>query len=111
MRHTAFRGHINPGQRIISDGSPLIDRNFCRTGDQFARYLTDAFDVLYDEGATTPKMMSVGLHCRLIGRPARFAGLVKFIDHITAHDTVWVARRIDIATHWIKTHPFEVGDQ
>ena len=81
------------------------------TGDQFARYLTDAFDVLYDEGATAPKMMSVGLHCRLIGRPARFAGLVKFIDHITAHDKVWVARRIDIATHWIKTHPFEVGDQ
>ncbi|MEK9745951.1 MAG: allantoinase PuuE [Candidatus Puniceispirillum sp.] len=81
------------------------------TGDQFARYLIDAFDVLYDEGATAPKMMSVGLHCRLIGRPARFAGLVKFIDHIMAHDKVWVARRIDIATHWIKTHPFEVGDQ
>ena len=81
------------------------------TGDQIARYLTDAFDVLYDEGATAPKMMSVGLHCRLIGRPARFAGLVKFIDHITAHDKVWVARRIDIATHWIKTHPFEVGDK
>ena len=81
------------------------------TGNQFARYLTDAFDVLYDEGATAPKMMSVGLHCRLIGRPGRFAGLVKFIDHITAHDKVWVARRIDIATHWIKTHPFEVDDQ
>ncbi|MEL0042448.1 MAG: allantoinase PuuE [Candidatus Puniceispirillum sp.] len=81
------------------------------TGDQFARYLTDAFDVLYDEGATAPKMMSVGLHCRLIGRPARFAGLVKFIDHIMAHDKVWVARRIDIATHWIKTHPFQAGGQ
>jgi len=81
------------------------------TGDQFARYLMDAFDVLYAEGATAPKMMSVGLHCRLIGRPARFAGLVKFIDHIMAHDKVWVARRIDIATHWIKTHPFEAGGQ
>jgi len=81
------------------------------TGDQFARYLMDAFDVLYAEGATAPKMMSVGLHCRLIGRPARFAGLVKFIDHIMAHDKVWVARRIDIATHWIKTHPFQAGDQ
>jgi len=81
------------------------------TGDQFARYLMDAFDVLYAEGATAPKMMSVGLHCRLIGRPARFAGLVKFIDHIMAHDKVWVARRIDIATHWIKTHPFQAGGQ
>jgi allantoinase len=77
------------------------------TGDQFAQYLIDAFDVLYAEGATVPKMMSVGLHCRLIGRPARFAGLVKFIDHIMAHDRVWVARRIDIANHWMKAHPFE----
>ena len=81
------------------------------TGDQFARYLMDAFDVLYAEGVTAPKMMSVGLHCRLIGRPARFAGLVKFIDHVMAHDKVWVARRIDIATHWIKTHPFQAGGQ
>ena len=77
--------------------------------DQFARYLIDAFDVLYAEGATTPKMLSIGLHCRLIGRPARFAGLVKFLDHVMAHDKVWVARRIDIANHWIKTHPF-TGD-
>ena len=77
--------------------------------DQFARYLIDAFDVLYAEGAITPKMLSIGLHCRLIGRPARFAGLVKFLDHIMAHDKVWVARRIDIANHWIATHPF-IGD-
>ena len=74
-------------------------------GDQFAQYLIDAFDVLYEEGKTIPKMMSVGLHCRLIGRPARFAGLVKFLDHIRAHDHVWVARRVDIAQHWIDTHP------
>ncbi len=77
--------------------------------DQFARYLIDAFDVLYAEGVIAPKMLSVGLHCRLIGRPARFAGLVKFLDHIMAHDKVWVARRIDIANHWIATHPFK-GD-
>ena len=79
--------------------------------DQFARYLIDAFDVLYAEGAKTPKMLSVGLHCRLIGRPARFAALVKFLDHIKAHDKVWVARRIDIANHWIARHPFKVDDQ
>jgi len=77
------------------------------TGDQFAQYLIDAFDVLYEEGATKPKMMSVGLHCRLVGRPARFAGLVKFLDHIMAHDKVWITRREDIARHWIATHPFK----
>jgi peptidoglycan/xylan/chitin deacetylase (PgdA/CDA1 family) len=77
------------------------------TGDQFAQYLIDAFDVLYAEGAAAPKMLSIGLHCRLIGRPARFAGLVKFLDHIMAYDRVWVARRIDIANHWIANHPFE----
>ncbi|MGB2235834.1 MAG: allantoinase PuuE, partial [Candidatus Puniceispirillum sp.] len=65
------------------------------TGDQFASYLIDAFDTLYAEGATSPKMMSVGLHCRLIGRPARFAGLVKFIDHVQKHEKVWMARRLD----------------
>ena len=76
------------------------------TGDQFASYLIDAFDTLYAEGATNPKMMSVGLHCRLIGRPARFAGLVKFIDHVQKHEKVWIARRLDIAKHWIKLHPY-----
>ena len=76
------------------------------TGDQFASYLIDAFDTLYAEGATSPKMMSVGLHCRLIGRPARFAGLVKFIGHAQKHEKVWMARRLDIAKHWIKTHPY-----
>ena len=76
------------------------------TGDQFASYLIDAFDTLYAEGATSPKIMSVGLHCRLIGRPARFAGLVKFIDHVQKHEKVWMARRLDIAKHWIKTHPY-----
>ncbi len=76
------------------------------TADQFAQYLIDAFDVLYAEGEDCPKMMSVGLHCRLIGRPGRFAGLVKFLDYILQHDKVWIARRDDIARHWIKTHPY-----
>ena len=75
------------------------------TGDQFATYLIDAFDTLYAEGETSPKMMSVGLHCRLIGRPARFAGLVRFLDHVQNHDRVWLARRIDIARHWREHHP------
>jgi putative urate catabolism protein len=75
------------------------------SGDQFFNYLRDAFDVLYAEGATSPKMMSVGLHCRLVGRPARIASLARFLDHIARHDRVWVARRVDIARHWIAKHP------
>ena len=77
------------------------------TGAQFAAYLIDAFDTLYAEGETAPKMLSVGLHCRLIGRPARFAGLVRFLDHIQRHDRVWLARRVDIARHWRATHPHD----
>ena len=75
-------------------------------GDDFYQYLRDAFDVLYAEGAECPKMMSVGLHCRLAGRPGRIKGLMRFLDHVAAHDKVWVARRVDIARHWRKTHPF-----
>lgn len=76
------------------------------TGEQFYTYLRDAFDTLYAEGAThTPKMMSIGLHCRLIGRPGKLAGLKKFIDYIQTFDDVWTPRRIDVATHWAKTHP------
>ena len=76
------------------------------TGDDFGRYLTDAFDMLYAEGeAGRPAMMTVGLHCRLVGRPGKIAGLKRFIDHIQAHDGVWTPRRIDIADHWAKTHP------
>ena len=75
------------------------------TGEQFLKYLKDAFDVLYAEGAVTPKMMSIGMHCRLLGRPGRFAALQRFLDHVERHDRVWVCRRIDIARHWIARHP------
>lgn len=75
-------------------------------GDDFYTYLRDAFDVLYAEGEETPKMLSIGLHCRMIGRPGRFRGLQKFLDHIEAHDRVWVTRRVDIARHWAEHHPF-----
>ncbi|GJE57043.1 hypothetical protein EKPJFOCH_3553 [Methylobacterium thuringiense] len=75
------------------------------SGDQFFAYLRDAFDVLHAEGAETPKMMSIGLHCRLAGRPGRIAGLMRFLDHVAAHDGVWLTRRIDIARHWIAKHP------
>lgn len=76
------------------------------TGDHFFGYLRDAFDVLYAEGDDSPKMLSIGMHCRLLGRPGRFRGLQKFLDHIQGHDRVWIARRIDIARHWREKHPF-----
>ena len=75
------------------------------TGEQFETYLKDAFDVLYAEGAERPRMMSVGMHCRLLGRPGRFAALERFLDHVERHDRVWVCRRVDIARHWIARHP------
>ncbi|MDO6705576.1 allantoinase PuuE [Photobacterium sp. 1_MG-2023] len=74
-------------------------------GDQFFNYLKDTFDTLYEEGATAPKMMSVGLHCRLIGRPGRIAALRRFLDYVQQHDNVWLCRRIDIAKHWHEHHP------
>ncbi len=77
------------------------------SGTQFLDYLRDAFDVLYAEGETAPKMLSVGLHCRLVGRPARLAALRRFIDHVRRHDRVWIATRLDIARHWLATHPPE----
>ncbi len=79
------------------------------TGEQFYAYLKDTFDVLYAEGdprgLDAPKMLSVGLHCRLVGRPGRAAALARFLDYVRGHDEVWIARRIDIARHWIATHP------
>jgi len=79
-------------------------------GDEFFEYLRDAFDVMYAEGAEHPSMMSIGMHCRLLGRPARFKALQRFLDHIEKHDRVWVCRRIDIAKHWIKEHPFKSSE-
>jgi allantoinase len=75
------------------------------TGDQFFSYVRDAFDVLYAEGLESAKMMSIGLHCRLIGRPGRFRGLQRFLDYAQNHESVWFCRRIDIARHWREKFP------
>ena len=75
------------------------------TADQFFVYMRDAFDVLYREGATSPKLLSIGLHDRLIGRPARIGGLIRFLEHIRTHEGVWICRGIDIARHWLATFP------
>ena len=79
-------------------------------GDDFYIYLKDAFDVLYEEGdpqgLDTPKMLSIGMHCRLLGRPGRMKALQRFLDHVQGHDKVWICRRVDIARHWRQVHPF-----
>jgi peptidoglycan/xylan/chitin deacetylase (PgdA/CDA1 family) len=76
------------------------------SGDDFYRYLKDSFDVLYEEGSRSPKMMSVGLHTRLAGRPGRSAALARFLEYAAGHDSVWFARRADIARHWIANHAY-----
>jgi OHCU decarboxylase len=75
------------------------------SGDQFFSYLKDSFDTLYAEGEDAPKMMSIGLHCRLAGRPGRAAALARFINYVASHEQVWVASRLDIARHWARHHP------
>ena len=74
------------------------------TGDHFYSYLKDSFDALYEEGKTHPKMMSVGLHCRIIGKPGRVQALKKFLNYIKKHKNVWICKRVDIAKHWIKNY-------
>ena len=76
------------------------------SGDQFFAYLKDSFDLLYAEGGDAPKMLSVGLHCRLVGRPGRAAALARFLDYVQGHEQVWITRRIDIAEHWHANHPY-----
>jgi peptidoglycan/xylan/chitin deacetylase (PgdA/CDA1 family) len=77
------------------------------TGEHFFTYLRDAFDVLYEEGLEAPKMMSIGMHCRLLGRPGRMRSLQRFLDHVQSRDRVWVCRRLDIARHWAQVHAFD----
>lgn len=74
------------------------------SGDQFYAYLKDSFDVLYAEGG---RMMSIGLHCRLVGRPGRAAALKRFLEYVQGHKDVWYATRLDIANHWLENHPKE----
>ena len=97
-------GHhlVIPYSLTNNDGQ--FARGGIATGDQFFAFLKDAFDMLREEGATHPKMMSVGLHCRLVGHPARAAGLARFLDYVQGFDDVWIARRLDIARHWHAHH-------
>ena len=106
---TRYRDKSGKPQLVVPYTLDANDMRFAtpqgfNSGDQFFAYLKDAFDVLYDEGNRTPRMMSVGLHCRLAGRPGRLASLERFLKHVRGKK-VWIARRIDIARHWLKHHP------
>ena len=89
-----------------------LPQGFAQAED-FYIYLRDSFDALYAEGdpngENAPKMMSIGMHCRLLGRPGRLVALQRFLDHVAKHDKVWVCRRVDIARHWQATHPFKAA--
>jgi urate oxidase len=112
-----WRHHAGRDQLIIPYTLDCNDMRFAtpqgfNAGDQFENYLRDTFDTLYAEGENgAPKMMSIGLHCRLVGRPGRLAALKRFVDHVRRHDAVWIARRIDIAQHWAMTHPPQAHGQ
>ncbi len=106
----ALQDNLRKWQLVVPYTLDTNDMRFAaaqgfNTGEQFFTYLKDAFDVLYAEGESTPKMMSVGLHCRIVGRPARFAALQRFLDYIEQHDRVWIPTRADIARHWMEHHP------
>jgi OHCU decarboxylase len=106
-----WREHAGRQQLIVPYTLDANDMRFAtpqgfNSGDQFLAYLKDSFDVLHEEGmAGAPKMLSIGLHCRLAGRPGRLASLKRFIDYAQSRGSVWFARRIDIARHWAKIHP------
>ena len=90
----------------VNDMRFALPQGYAQAEDFFV-YLRDSFDVLYAEAAESPKMMSIGMHCRLLGRPGRILALQKFLDHIEKHDKVWVCKRVDIARHWKTVHPFK----
>jgi len=111
-----WRPHKGRPQLIIPYTLAANDMRFVTgpgfdNGEEYYQFLKDSFDVLYDEGRLgAPKMMSLGLHCRLVGMPGRFAGLKKFLDYVRAKDRVWIARRVDIARHWAQHHPYKAPD-
>nr|WP_298147528.1 allantoinase PuuE [uncultured Pseudomonas sp.] len=109
---TATKPHLVIPYTLDTNDMRFTQVQGFNTGDDFYQYLKDAFDVLYAEGvAGAPKMLSIGMHCRLLGRPARIAALARFIEYVKGHDKVWCARRVDIARHWHATHPFSLNQQ
>ena len=105
--HAHGRPHLVIPYTLDANDMRFATAQGFNSGEQFYQYLKDTFDVLYAEGQRTPRMMSVGLHCRLAGRPGRYAALERFIRYARSHDDVWWCRRVDIARHWHARHPME----
>ncbi|WP_432474210.1 allantoinase PuuE [Amphritea sp. HPY] len=99
-------GHLVIPYTLDTNDMRFATQQGFNSGEQFYQYLKDSFDTLYAEGADAPKMLSIGLHCRLIGRPARIAALERFIAYAKSHEQVWFTRRVDIAKHWHENHPY-----
>jgi len=100
----ADKNHLVIPYTLDANDMRFVTPQGFNSSEQFFVYLRDSFDLLYTEGLETPKMMSIGLHCRLIGRPGRIRALERFIDHVQKHDKVWLCRRLDIAHHWYRYH-------
>ncbi|WP_077530973.1 allantoinase PuuE [Vreelandella utahensis] len=99
-----YRPHLVIPYTLDANDMRFLTPQGFNSGEQFFQYLKDSFDTLYAEGDTAPAMMSVGLHCRVIGRPGRFQALVRFLEYALQHEDVWICRRLDIARHWYKEH-------
>ncbi len=104
-----YHNHLIIPYSLDCNDMRFYTSNGFSTSDDFFIYLKDTFDFFYKKGGASPKMMSIGLHGRIIGRPGRFVALLRFIDYILGFDKVWITRRKNIAEHWIKTHPYEEG--
>jgi len=109
------RPHLVVPYTLDSNDMRFATAQGFNTGEHFFNYLKDSFDVLYAEGdpagLNAPKMLSVGMHCRLLGRPGRFRALQQFLDYVQSHEQVWICRRIDIARHWMQQHPLAMQAQ
>ncbi len=99
------RDHLVIPFSFETNDNRFDQNNGFSAADEFAKYLSDCFDLLYEEGADAPKMMSISMHDRLIGRPAKAVGLIKFLEHARKYDRVWFCTGKDIAEHWRRTHP------
>ncbi|MDH3659495.1 MAG: allantoinase PuuE [Alphaproteobacteria bacterium] len=99
------KNHLRIPYTLEANDMRFVAAQGFNSGDQYFTYLKDTFDVLYAEGEHTPRMMSAGLHLRIVGRPGRIAALQRFLDYVLQHDKVWICRRVDIARHWIEHHP------
>jgi putative urate catabolism protein len=104
-----YAPHLVVPYSLDTNDMRFVQTQGFNTGEHFFTYLRDAFEALYAEGDEAPKMMSIGMHCRLLGKPGRIGSLQRFLDHVQSRERVWICRRIDLARHWRATHPFDAA--